>query len=631
MNGLFDDIPMVNEAQPAPAGDGFDLFADIAMKPSEMRAYEPSIRDRVAAALMPDNPRESPLRARFVESLTGSRGLGHTGFSAADVFPPTAALFGGNEAQRAAEQGDVTGTVLNSLAMIPAGGLIKTAAPAIAAEMRAAAPAVAKEAAPAMAAVEAAPMAAERAAVKIVTPDQAMEITAKPELVELATLKEATGRFQPRDRSRAEYVQEARERASRLDPEQLGVSRVSDSGAPIVLNDGTVISGNGRTLSIQEVYANPQLAKQAEAYRASLGPEAAGMKEPVMIMRAEGLAGDDATRFADLSNRGRIASMSATERAQRDATSLGETITLYKGGDFTSPNNQDFMRAFMDKVATRTERASLSKDGQLTQEGAARMRNAVLASAYDDAPTLARMLESTDDNIRSLTGALTDVAPKFAALKSDIKAGMVLPEMDATPSITEAVKMIADLRSRRVRPADFFAQKDAFGGTDPFVEAWVRAFYNDDLSRAATREKMTAVLDAYAEEALKHRPGGLFPDETTAKDVLTVAKKAQANEPIAIEQASFFGTAQDVGKGLPEGGQPAAGPEVAVSGDRAGQRSSATAGDGSAGNGIKEQLEAQRAALADARAAYKAATGKDANKDWPIARLRKEAKAAGGK
>lgn len=436
------------------------------------------------------------------------------------------------------------------------------AAPAVQETVRAA-----PEASPVADAVVAAPARPQSGGpVEIVTPDQSMTISATPQVVELDSLKAAKGALQPRDRTRAEYMQEARSRAARLDPQQLQPARVSDSGAPIVLADGTVISGNGRTMSIAEVYDNPALKAQAEAYRASLGPAAAGMREPVLVMRAD-MAAEDAARFADLSNRSRIAAMGATERAQRDAKALGDLVGLYQGGDFEAANNADFVRAFMSKVVTDAERSGLSKDAQLTQEGLQRMRGAVLASAYDDAPTLTRMLESTDDNIRSLTGALTDAAPKFSALRADIAAGRVSPDMDATGAITDAVKLIADLRSRNRRPADFFAQTDAFGGVPAITEAWVRAFYNDDLSRAISREKMTAVLRAYADEAAKHQPGGLFADPTTTKDVLDVAARAKSS------------VGQGNGEGLRLGGEAVSG-RTPSDGGRGPQRESGVPGDG---------------------------------------------------
>jgi hypothetical protein len=438
---------------------------------------------------------------------------------------------------------------------------------------------------------------------RIITPDQSMEIGAKPELVELSDLNLASGKFQPRDRSRVEYAQEARERASRLDPAQLQPGRVSDSGAPIILQDGTIISGNGRAMSIGEVYSNPALRAQADAYRASLGPDAAKMRQPVMVMRADAMTPEEAAKFADLSNRGRIAAMSATERAARDAAAIGlDDVALYKGGDFDSPANADFLRSFTSKAVGAQERAAFSKDGKLTMEGAARMRGAVLASAYDDAATLSKMLESTDDNIRNLTGALQDAAPGFASLKADVKAGTVMAEMDAAGDITNAVKLIADLRAKGTTPERHFAQMDAFDTTDPITKEWVKAFYAEDLSRPLSRQKMAEVLNAYTTEARKHAPGGLFEDTTKAADVLGVAKKAgqngRASEGAGTAELNLGSEVAGNGPRNAQGGVEARGPasdEISASpvrsGEPAGVGITGQAGDGRAQQAAGDQLK----------------------------------------
>lgn len=406
-----------------------------------------------------------------------------------------------------------------------------------------------------MAAIEA--PAVPEGASRIVTPDGSMEVVARPRLVELDDLNAAAGKFQPRDRTRGEYVSGVYERAARLDPEQLKPNRVSDSGAPLLLPDGkTIISGNGRVMSIAEVYRNPQLAERAAAYRASLGPEAANMRQPVRVMVTEGLGGDDAARFADLSNRGRIAQMSATERAARDAKSLGsDGVRLYQGGEFTAPQNEAFLRAFTSKAVASGEGAAFSKNGQLTQEGIQRMRNAVLASAYDDQALLSRLVESSDDNMRALTGALTDVSPKMSGLKADVASGAVKADLDPTKPLMEAVRKIADLRNKGSNPAQYFAQADAFDDLSPDAASWIRALYGDDLRRPLSRDKMTALLNAYADEAAKHAPGGLFDDPTTASDVLAVAMRAAGKDaapvaadaaPVAARQAAPAPVADDV-------------------------------------------------------------------------------------
>lgn len=367
---------------------------------------------------------------------------------------------------------------------------------------------------------------------QIVTPDGSMTVTAVPEVVELSSLRLARGDLQPRDRAgRSEYALGARERAKQLDPERLLPARVSDSGAPVVMADGTVLSGNGRIMSINEVYSSPALAARAAAYRARLGPAAAGMQRPVMVMRLGQMSRDDAARFADLSNRPAVAAMSITERAARDARALGDdALGLYQGGDFEAPQNFPFLRAFLERAVTPAERGAVSMNNRLTREGADRMRAAVMHAAYDDSSVISRLLESTDDNLRGITSALVDAAPAMAQLRADIRAGLVPAEMDATEMLGEAVRLLGDLRSRGITPQRHFAQADAFPSTNPMAAAWVRALYTDDLSRPLSRPQMAAVLRAYADEARLHRSGGLFPDETTDAQILAAARARAARE-----------------------------------------------------------------------------------------------------
>lgn len=404
---------------------------------------------------------------------------------------------------------------------------------------------------------------------RIVTPDGSMEVEARPELVELSDLRLASGDLQPRDRSRSESEAGVRERAANLDPSRLEPSRVSDSGAPIVGSDGTIVSGNGRVMSISEAYRDPALKSRADAYRAALGEEAAGMRQPVLVQRlAQDLSREDLIRFADLSNRPAVAGMSATERAQRDARAAGaDLMALYQGGSFTSPANTEFYRAFLNQAVSSAERGTISRNGVLTKEGEDRMSAAVLAAAYGDSDLLARMLESTDDGIRNVTGAMRDAAGAFIRLKAAIAAGEAAPQFDVTPQIVETAKRIADLRERGIKPAEFLAQQDAFTELDPIVESLLRAFYNDNLSRALSREKLTELLTAYAEEASKHQAEGLIPDDTSPIDVVRFARDKATREDALAER---FRAAQ--GDLLASSRPGTDGRADAETGDRAGRR-----------------------------------------------------------
>lgn len=83
---------------------------------AELKPYKPTIRDRLAAMLMGDNP--SSTREQFVQGLMGSRGIGSTGLGLAD-FSPAGPVFSAEEALR---EGDPQAA---ALAIMPIPGAAK--------------------------------------------------------------------------------------------------------------------------------------------------------------------------------------------------------------------------------------------------------------------------------------------------------------------------------------------------------------------------------------------------------------------------------------------------------------------------------------------------------------------------
>lgn len=95
----WDSFPALDQAQP---------------KQAEMRAYEPTWRDKLGAMIAGDDRSQS--RAALAEGLVGSRGVGRTGTSIADFTPAGIPL----AAQEAAQEGDARGVALSFLPAAPA-------------------------------------------------------------------------------------------------------------------------------------------------------------------------------------------------------------------------------------------------------------------------------------------------------------------------------------------------------------------------------------------------------------------------------------------------------------------------------------------------------------------------------
>jgi hypothetical protein len=194
---------------------------------------------------------------------------------------------------------------------------------------------------------------------------------------------------------------------------------------------------------------------------------------------------------------------------------------LMASPDVNASTNQGFVRAFLSKLPTQEQAAFLDKDGRLSADGSRRLRTAVKSSAYGDADLINTLDESQDNNIKSVGGALEDVAPAWRRMLDAIKEGDVEPEMDTTKQLVEAAKIVRDVRNKGMKIGDFLDQQDAFNPLDPVTERFIRSFYNESLGRAAGREAIADVLDKYARRASEQTTSeGLFESEPTSSTAI---------------------------------------------------------------------------------------------------------------
>jgi DNA-binding XRE family transcriptional regulator len=196
--------------------------------------------------------------------------------------------------------------------------------------------------------------------------------------------------------------------------------------------------------------------------------------------------------------------MSAPERALADAKMITpQMLDLVRDSDIGSLENRQFIRAFVGALPA-SERGNLtSASGGLSAEGLARVRNAVLAKAYGDADVLARITESTDDDVKSISNALVGAAPTWAKMRVEIDDGRVPEELDITTDLMEAVKRTADIRSKGMKIGDYLAQEDAFDKYKNDVDLLIANFYDQHTGRALGAPKIRDFLEFYAREAAK--------------------------------------------------------------------------------------------------------------------------------
>lgn len=346
------------------------------------------------------------------------------------------------------------------------------------------------------------------------------------EVMDASALRQASGDLQPRDRSRAASDEQVAEIAARLDPARLMPSPEADRGAPVIGPDNVVESGNGRVLAIRR--AAEKHPDRFDAYRQAITdagfavPD--GVETPVLVARRQTpLDGAERQSFVRAANSATVARMSATERAAADARAMtDDVVRLYVPGEALGGRaNRPFTQRMLAALPQAERNGLVTADGALNAEGQQRIRQALFARAFDAPDILARFTETDAGDLRSLLEALDTAAPEWAALRADIAAGAVRPEMDITPFVMDAMRLIAQARaiaksqdaSVAAMVDELLAQVDLLeGAVDPLTVALVRKFWPN--GKAARASDVGEFLKRYAVEARKagRSDPGLFGD-----------------------------------------------------------------------------------------------------------------------
>lgn len=307
--------------------------------------------------------------------------------------------------------------------------------------------------------------------VEIVLPDNTT-LMAQWDIVDAdsvkASLKE--GQSQPRDRTRTASDLQIQSISNNPDYRRLSDSPVMDVGAPVLSQDGQIVGGNGRFEAISRAYDQ----QTAQDYLDQLKSDAArkgldtsvidGMNKPVLVRRIS--QPFDTRKLAIASNSGTSAPYSALENAKIDSERIGDigNLDINDSGDIAlTPKNMQIIRDSMRGYTAAEQSSFVDSSGNLSQEGARRFRNAILYNAYGDSDTLSRLIESTDNDMRNIAGALMRVAGDVAKVRYDIKKGAIPKELDITDDLIGSVEKIAQLRAQNIPVQEYLSQQDIFG------------------------------------------------------------------------------------------------------------------------------------------------------------------------
>ncbi len=381
-----------------------------------------------------------------------------------------------------------------------------------------------------------------------VTTPTGQKIEVQPVIIAAEVLQKATGELQPRDRSRAASDAQIEDIAINLDPDRLLPSREADRGAPIIGPDNIVESGNGRRMALlraAEAYPEKYLA-YVKAVKAA-GFEFKAMEgTPMLVMRrVTPMTDAERIEFVNAANTSAIARMSATEQAVADARLIDAKVlgAMEPGRGLNAMSlgawDNKLAKAFLAKLP-QAERAALAdKDGQLNTDGVRRIQNALLAAAYGDAATVAKAAEDTDDNAKSITGALIDASADWIGMRRDIETAKVDPAYDMTDALVGALKLLDRARSQaavkgsKVKDEINLAmgQVDIFAGeVDPLVGDFVEAFYSEGFARAKGRDKIAALLRAITSEVGSAIQPQLLGAAPTPQEVISGARRKTERE-----------------------------------------------------------------------------------------------------
>lgn len=228
------------------------------------------------------------------------------------------------------------------------------------------------------------------------------------------------------------------------------------NGPPVVTADGTVLGGNGRTMSTARLYA----AGQGDIYRTKLNQEAAnygidpksiaGMKEPVLVRElTQPMKSTEQARLVGSAlNKPFTAALSPNERAVSAGRSIsGDTLQQLtslsdKVGDDATIRDvmgqrpRDVLRVLQGAgVITDVDRGHfMDPDGQFTEDGKRFVERAMVGSVVDDVG----LLDKTPSAV------LNKVSGSVADLSKLMNRG---DAWDITPLVREAMRETSDTSS----------------------------------------------------------------------------------------------------------------------------------------------------------------------------------------
>lgn len=327
----------------------------------------------------------------------------------------------------------------------------------------------------------------------------------------LTPTTEAGTANQARNRaSNAQSAAQVANIAANLDPVTLTAdTHEMDTGMPTLARDGqTIIAGNGRTMAVQQAYA--QHPERAQAYRQHLIDNAAAygldpaaiaqMQNPVLVRRFTDDV--DVQQMATASNAGTGMALSAYELAATDAQALPADLRNLVGGtdgmiDPATGTNAAVMGQWAQALPENRRNAVYTQDGRtLSREGLLAFRNAVLYRAYGEGvdmgdgiisrQTLADIIENSVEELRNVRNALVNIAPRVVDMKARVQQGLYPAELDISADLLRASESLTQTRKANGPTVEgTINQQNLDGSSYPANAATLLRYFNAHIRSGA--------------------------------------------------------------------------------------------------------------------------------------------------
>jgi hypothetical protein len=382
-------------------------------------------------------------------------------------------------------------------------------------------------------------------AFEAVTPQEGVRIRGVYRLADAGTLvtSDMPGfdqRLQPRNRGTMPSMEQIEQIAQNPDPLRLAASPTTDGGAPIVLDTGMTISGNGRIMGLRKAYD----AGRAETYRAAVLQEAArlglpvdGIRQPVLVRVMTDAGGAPLERIAELSNRPIALQRTAAEIAEADARLLVDSNLMDawqpdEAGNIRAASNREFLAAF---VAATGDQSLRQADGAITQAVDGRVRRAILAA----------VLGRTDAGRAIVRQAVEQEAPLGITRQLDgvmlaggrlLRLARLKPRYDLTAPLSEAVQDYSNfkrqLAEKKVKSIDeYLSQTDMLAPRGELVSALERELDARSGSAASVADFLDAVADLADKQDLDTTPLFAGAEPLTLEQVVSGIRELDRQGP----------------------------------------------------------------------------------------------------